>query len=332
MNYLKCFLKNPLQYLKNPRKTCATICSVIKGSKKYQIYLLKEHKRIYGFKNKEKTFYVICPYGSTQGLMSIHNYVLWKIRYAIEKGYIPVVDYKNFSNAYLESDLVGKVNAWEYYFCQPTQYGLEDIKHSRNVIICDKYLPAGYSGMEDESEILQFHEIINTYCKLNDKTEQKVKEVTDTLFPKNKKILGVLGRGTDYTSLQPSKHAKVPDIELLVKTVEEKMEQWGGYDYIFLATEDREIYDTLKSRFGDKLLAYDVPRFESDTKDKKLAELGFERENDRYLRGEEYLITIYLLAQCDSIITPVVGGGLAAVRINGGKYTHQFVFHLGEYV
>lgn len=91
----------------------------------YQEYLYKEHKRTYGFRNRDKVFYVICPSASSQGLFSIHNYVLWKVRYAIDHGYIPVVDYQNYANMYLEPQLVGKVNAWEYYFKQPTQYGLK---------------------------------------------------------------------------------------------------------------------------------------------------------------------------------------------------------------
>ncbi|MCM1182299.1 MAG: hypothetical protein NC337_02870 [Roseburia sp.] len=98
-----------------------------------------------------------------------------------------------------------------------------------------------------------------------------------------------------------------------------------------MATEDIAIYERLKSVYGDKLIAYEALRFASDTGDRKLSELGFERENDKYLKGEEYLITIYLLAECDSIITPVVGGGLAAIRINGGKYRHKYIFDLGEY-
>lgn len=329
--YLKRFVTHPLTYLKNPKQTFATLQSIAKGSKRYQEYRYKQHKRIYGLRNKDKIFYIICPSASSQGLMSIHNYVLWKIKYALEHGYIPVVDYKHYSNMYLENDLVGKVNSWEYYFKQPTDYSLEDARHSRHVILCDKFLPAGYSGMEDEDEVLYFHNVIDNYCKLNDKMAKKVQVAADALFEENAKILGVLGRGTDYTSLHPSHHAIVPSIDLLGNTIEEKMRAWGNYDYIFLATEDSTIYNALKRRFGNKLIAYDVPRFESDTGNRKLAELGFERDNDRYLKGEEYLITIYLLAKCNSIITPIVGGGVAAIRINGGRYEHKYVFHLGEY-
>ncbi|MCM1182298.1 MAG: hypothetical protein NC337_02865 [Roseburia sp.] len=174
--YLKRFIRNPLKYLKNPKETFYAACSIVKGSRKYQEYLYKEHKRVYGFRNRDKVFYVICPSASTQGLFSIHNYVLWKIRYAIDKGYIPVVDYQNYANMYLEPELVGKVNAWEYYFNQPTQYGLEDVRHSRHVIICDKYEPAGYRGINDDKEVRCFHGIINAYCTLNYRLSDRVEK------------------------------------------------------------------------------------------------------------------------------------------------------------
>lgn len=292
--------------------------------------LFEEHRVVCGLRNRDKTFYLIRPFGETQGLMSIHNYVLWKIRYALEHGYIPVVDLKHYANMYLAPEMGGRLNAWEYYFRQPTEYTVEDVLHSRNVIVCDKHLDAGYSGMDDIEEILLFHGIIEKYCRLNDNMNGKVMEAMEILFPKNQKVLGVLGRGSDYTSTCPGGHNVVPSIDLLIQMTDEKLQEWG-YDFVYLATEDKEIYDAMKKHYGQKLIALDVPRFAHDTNKKRLSELNFERENDQYLRGEEYLITIYLLSHCDSIITSGVGGGLAALRINGGKYEHQYIFNLGRY-
>lgn len=159
------------------------------------------------------------------------------------------------------------------------------------------------------------------------------KEIADAkkrLFPMGKKVLGVLGRGTDYVSTRPKWHSIVPDIDLLIRTTDEKLQAWQ-YDYVYLATEDQEIYDAMKKKYGEKLLALDVPRFAHDTDNRRLSQLKFKRENDEYLRGKEYLLTIYLMAQCDGIITSATGGGLAAVRINGGAYEHKYVFDLGIY-
>lgn len=61
------------------------------------------------------------------GLISFHNSALYSIRYALDKGYIPVIDYQNYKNIYLTEDKFGKENSWEYYFDQPSGYNIEDI-------------------------------------------------------------------------------------------------------------------------------------------------------------------------------------------------------------
>lgn len=59
-------------------------------------------------------------------MFSYFNTILGGIAYADKKGYIPVVDMKNYPNTYLFSDEVGRVNAWEYYFEQPGGMSLEE--------------------------------------------------------------------------------------------------------------------------------------------------------------------------------------------------------------
>ena len=45
---------------------------------------------------------------------------------------------------------------------------------------------------------------------------------------------------------------------------------------------------------------------------------------------KNYLISTYILAMCDALIAPPVGGTLGAVRIKG-KYEHMYIFRLGLY-
>lgn len=89
-----------------------------------------------GTKNRDIIFYVIRPSSSAQrvGLMSIHNYVLRKIEYALEHKYIPVIDYKHYKCLYSDPKMRG--NVWEYYYKQPTSYSLKDCYKSRHVILC----------------------------------------------------------------------------------------------------------------------------------------------------------------------------------------------------
>lgn len=214
------------------RNYCKIIVNRLKRySRLYRYYVryrTSEHKRCFGNKNPNQTFYLIRPSSDRAGLMSIHNYVAWKIRYALEQGYIPVVDYKNYPNMYLEKNEIGKINSWEYYFKQPTCWGVADVRRSRHVIICDCHLCAGYSGMDDKGEIKLFHNLIKQYIQLNKETEKYISDVCKALLPENSKVLGVLGRGTDYASLHPYKHAIVPSEQQLIDKVNELMHEWGG--------------------------------------------------------------------------------------------------------
>lgn len=79
------------------------------------------------------------------------------------------------------------------------------------------------------------------------------------------------------------------------------------------------------------MIFHNAVLYDHDTKGQYLASIRTNRKNDKYLKGLEYLANIYLLTKCDSIITPIVGGGLGAIRINGNKYHHKYIFDLGEY-
>ena len=68
------------------------------------------------------------------GLFSYFLTILAGIAYADKNGMLPVVDMKNYANAYLYDDETGKINAWEYYLEQPAGISLED------ALSCYKYV------------------------------------------------------------------------------------------------------------------------------------------------------------------------------------------------
>ncbi|MFI3177785.1 MAG: hypothetical protein R3Y67_09915 [Eubacteriales bacterium] len=297
-----------------------------------------EQQKIYGLRNCTKKFYVIRAKREKRGLMGIHDFVLCHILYALDHGYIPVVDAKNYPNIYHEDGELGVVNIWEYYFKQPMEYGLEDAYKSWYVILSRprrQVIPDKYYDMSSHEDIKQYYEVISHHMQLNDKTQQEVDKEEQALriFAKDGKIIGVCCRGTDYTSLKPTKHSIPYTAEQTIQLVKEKLKEWDGYKYVYLATEDEEILDKFIEEFGtDKILYYvDCKRFPSDTENRTLDEIDFDRENDKYLKGLEYLKTIYLLAKCDSAILPDIGGTLAAVRINGNKYEHTILIDNGRY-
>ncbi len=53
------------------------------------------------------------------------------------------------------------------------------------------------------------------------------------------------------------------------------------------------------------------------------------KEGEGFSLGVEYLCTVHLLSQCCSLIASGECGAVGeAIRENGGKYQHVYIFHL----
>lgn len=287
----------------------------------------------FGSRNPDRTFYVIrCP-KSDLGFFGLYNYVVGKLRDANAMNAEPVVDWQYYPNDYLLEDrLVGRVNAWEYFFRPMSDVSLSEVYCSKNVIMSDSNgrWESTLAETEDAAALLESNRLIEKYIILNDATQKICDKEYCRLEMNSLRVLGVKLRGTDFMS-SPKSHSIVPDVELAVQIIEEKMAEWGGYDKIFIATEDETMFEQMKSIYGDRLLYNETLRFGS-TNGKWLNEL-FDQPNDTldYKRERmlEYLISIYLLARCDALIAPVVGATLGAMRIKG-RYEHHYLICMGN--
>lgn len=298
---------------------------------KYHQYMINEHRKSFGKEHPDKTFYIIRPNGKSCGLMSLVSTILLGMRYAESKGYIPVIDFSSYPNMYRDKKLIHE-NSFEYYYKQP-YVSLKEIKKAKNVVIASMH----QKDFNDNYDLSAIKEM-NKYLKMIEYSDSATKYIEDeyssivgNLNIKNPKILGVLGRGTDYSSLKPHKHNIVPTASELIEKAEELIIEWGEFDYIFLATEDNSILDEFKNHFGERLLYNKQERYSSDTKGKALSQIHKKRKQDHYYRGLEYLSTIDLLSKCDSLITSDVGGARIAAWKNDGKYNNLYVFNLGKY-
>ena len=299
---------------------------------KYRAYERGEHKKRFGKKNEELTFYIIRAGGNAPGLMSLYNYVVRHIHYALINNYIPIIDFKYYPNMYLYSNQVGKINSWEYWFCQPQeQYSLAEIRKSKNVIISG--VSSGSYGSRSElltkEYVETYHNIIKNYIKFNPITEKHLLETHKNLFGE-KKILGVKARGTDYVSLSPKSHSIVPEKEELSSIVDDIMES-EKYEFLYLATEDEEIYTYFKNKYKDKLIVNQENRYDSNTGNKEIGQIFRKQKVDLKQEGLDYLTSVYLLSKCDSLITPVVGAGVVAILMNGNRYKRLYIFDKGVY-
>ena len=305
----------------------------------YNAYLLLSQKKhdqnligkkvSFGEENPDKTFFIIKLNNPNLGLIALHNSILGYLRIADINGYIPIVDLKNYKNLYLENEDIGIKNAWEYYFEQPSDYTLNDVLRSKNVIYS-----SGISPREASPYVLNFllhytnkanyyFEIINKRIRIRDEIQQEIDNNFKNLIA-DKRVIGVLSRGSGL--LNVSGHAIQPDIQTLIDKTKEMLIKWNC-EYVYLSSEEDFVVEIFQKHFGNNLLKNNRVRLSAI--DKKNS-VSFD-ENDKYLKGIEYLTDIVILSKCNCLIGSIVGGSIGAIEMNQGRYEHKYLFNLVVY-
>ena len=223
---------------------------------------------------------------------------------------------------------------WDWYLKPFIQ---ETTAKRVKTITCRKktnaYLPT-FNDIYSEKELHIWCQWYKKYIHLNKKTSQYVEQEYKQLFSGKQKVLGVICRGTDYLALKPSGHPVQPSTEQVIKACKEYIKR-DGYDAIYLATEERRIRDEFEKAFPGKILenkrVYYDDIYDQDDSITYIKDVHFERENDRYLSGLEYLSSIILLSRCSALVGGNCGGTLGALFFNDEQYQFVHVFDLGLY-
>ena len=167
------------------------------------------------------TYYIIRRSDSAVGLFSNFTVFAGHIRYALSKGWLPVVDMQNYTNAYLAPEKLGKENSWEYYFEQPLRIGLEQACAGENVILCKGDYPIDVSYpnntvFKDNDYLTEWRMLLKLgLLRIKPAIMTDIMEVRKKLFAPNDRVLGVLLRGTDYVTRRPHNHPIPPPWSIL---------------------------------------------------------------------------------------------------------------------
>ena len=163
------------------------------------------------------TYYIIRRSWITTGLFALYKIFAAHVRYALSKGWLPVVDMQNYPNAYLPPEKLGKENSWEYYFEQPLCIGLEQAYGGENVILSTgiEVSPQLYESMpllENRNGLLtEWRMLVKLgLLKVKPALLQEIVAVRQKLFAPTDRVLGVLLRGTDYVANRPHSHPIPP--------------------------------------------------------------------------------------------------------------------------
>lgn len=295
----------------------------------------RERRVSYGSDNADKIFYVIGQTDYTGGLWWQVNKVIMHIGYAEEKGYIPVVDLLNNKTQYSESD---NENVWEKFFLQPAGYSMADIHSSKNIIINKiaawpqkKYMMGQNEFYDCPDRIEYFRNLFHKYIHFNDHTNDILESRRNSIIPREARVVGVLCRGTDYVVKKPKGHPIQPNAKDVIVEVKNIMQNFNC-NYVFLATEDQDIYDEFKASFSDSLLAIEQTRISKNdiNKDMFLSRKLMENHLDTYSIGVDYMTATYILSKCDCFISGRTGGCKGVLLMTKG-FEYCKIYNLGLY-
>ena len=292
----------------------------------------RERKVSWGAENADKTFFIVRRAQCKAGLFSLVMTNMGLVKYALDKGYVPVIDMQSDRNTYLDEEQVGKLNAWEFYFEQPCGYSLEDVNKSRNVILSSGLIGKSNFFPEDRTirnveEYRMWRNLFQRYFHVKKEIVEEANILKREWFH-GERVLGVLCRGTDYTNTRPKGHPIQPEISDVIDKVNEVLKK-QRCTYVYLATEDDDIYVAFKRQYGEKLKALKTRRYHNTGKE-NINDISAKSGESKYRLGRDYLMTILLLADCNCLVAGSAGGTLGALLM-GKEYEYQYVFDLGTY-
>lgn len=290
----------------------------------------------FGKKNPDKLFYVIRDPKGEHGLFALYNFVMFHLKIAEKRKAVPIVDVQYYPlEGLIEDHKIGRENAWEYFFEQVSPYSLDEVYQSQNVIMAAGIDSASLSMVYDE-EALQKERILSAkYIRIRPEILSVCESQFHELGLESQKVLGVICRGTDFVSAKPQGHSIVPTAQETIRVIEEKSREWGGFDAIYLATEDKNIYEVMADHYGRKLISYQKIRLDQTdgsylcSQIEKIALQNRQKSFKKELMTE-YLISIWLLSKCDALVAPVIGSTLGVLCIGEG-FEHCHLIQLGNY-
>lgn len=305
--------------------------------------LTRERKKSFGSLNSDKTFYVIRSIadhsrfyiGPRNNLLANYFYVLSHLKYALLKGWIPVVDQLNYPvyNS-VKYPINGTVNAWEYYWKQPSPYTLEEVYQSKNVILSKQNWFSEYdmgyklSNYKDKSLISQYCALSN-YIQYKDIVSHEIKDLTKNILPEGKRILGVNFRFGGHSKRHygcAEGHPLQPDIEEMLPIIKKVIEE-KKIDLVFAASDVHEALDLLQVKLGNKLIY--LPRKRSTEHIKKGEPNPLYDKVDTYNVAIEYLSEMELLAKTTCIIGSINSGFRYALLRNNNRFEKVEVLNYG---
>ena len=222
-------------------------------------------------------------------------------------------------------------NVWEMYFEPLSDITVEEACHSRHVVLSRSAMKTADPWLWREDANADYAALIGKFLRFNRRTKAFLEEQYAQIIPPHAgRILGVVGRGTDYNMHVPADGKgkwlrPISPPKILEKT--EKLLAQKKYEYAFLATEDADVFDLfMSSPIRERILYVPQERVHYKKAEGKifLADYYAEMEDrDGYFANLRYLGILNILSKCQALISTVPCGAVRiAMGLNAGKYEY----------
>lgn len=294
-----------------------------------------ERKEYHPFRRENTHYFVLRRYEDINGLASDLLVFLGQFKYMEEnyKGYQPIIDMQSYPQEI--SETMGELgNAWEDFFLQPSEnhFGLQELRKSKHIVMANS-LSTFYelpSGLDYQALVRSGWDRYWRYIVLRPDLEERFLSDWESLVPDKAKVIGVKARGTDYAYLKPKNHNVQPTVEQVMEKLDEFLAKHEDYKYIFLSTEDANIYNKFSEIYQSKVLSVGNQRIDHYVGGAVLEQRNTEGMTKRELTMQ-YLEEMFLLSKCDSLLCGITSSLIPTLLWNGGRYEETYVFDLGKY-
>ena len=221
-----------------------------------------------------------------------------------------------------------RFHIWNDFFQQP--FG--DLPTERTASVKDGMLSARFALINPVS-MRAWWKATHAFVRLNEAAKQYIDEECSAILRDSERVIGVVCRGTDYLILKPHRHPVQPEVDDVIHLCRKWLRKYG-YDKIYLATEDEKIYQKFEAAFPGQILTNKRSYYDKAMEKngfREITQVHFDRENDDYYKGLEYLSSLYILSNCHALAGGNCGASQMVTYLSNGKYERTHIFDKGLY-
>ena len=310
-----------------------------KTIRRKKLLINKEYLTENSLKNdyKNNSFIILSHICPECGLLSHYNKFFSCLANKLNEGRIPIINllrFPNIFNGFNISSLSLDQNPWEYFFKQPFDYNLKDVKtnakHIKDFECCGYKRPNHDIIFDNKFYAYYWHNLYKTYFPIKDEIIIKAEKIRKKLFEKSENILGIFLRGTDFVATKPKKHYIQPEPEVVFSDVD-KFDKENNYDFYFLVTEDYLIRNKFKNKYNNKVKYLETNLMFNYNYTSGNEILAYNKNiNGNIKLMKDYLINIVILSKCIDIICGRANGSVMAFIITEG-FRNVKAYNLGKY-